>query len=142
MSNKSKRLAYSKYYPQKQAVIPERTKQEIVLGVNLEDVEWNGKKRSSARIAYEEMSVGKNGELNFRSEFINEGERVCSAIVGDKLLLKKDENGYLVSETRADSKLFRISTTPTKELCPFMSKKYPLHKYNDTIFFITKSEGR
>ena len=125
------------YYTQKQNSLPEETKQKIVLGVNLDDVNWNSPKQKSHYIGDEEISVLCSGDgrsqMNFRTKFIDKGERVMFAVVGDKIIIRKAQEGYIVSEM--DSKLKRFAFKFVDELKPFIKKKYPLHKYDDETFF-------
>lgn len=154
MGNKARRLAYSKYHPTNKA-IPDKTKQEIVFGVSLEGLEWNAPMRKGGGKSYigeEEVSVtrfskdgSKGANILLKSEYLNAGDRITYLVIADKLLFRKGETGYLVGKRGVELKKFGFTfpdKTTEKSIEQFQGKVYPLHKYDEVTFFVTKSEGR
>ena len=148
MGNKARRLAYSKYHPIKQTTFPEKAKQEILFGIDLETMEWKvpaNKGGKSRVIKDEEASVSLSNhnrfQFSFRSKYFNEGDKVAYLIIGDKLLIRKGAEGYLVGTNKAGLMRFAFNYSD-ENVEQFKGKIYPLHKYDEVTFFITKSEGR
>lgn len=124
--------------------IPEFAKQDIVLGVRLEDITWIGKKTTSRNnLKMDELKItisGNRAYVSIYSTCLGIKDKVSYSVIGDKILFRKGECGYAVTKQTSEN-LFKVYLSYNDLFKGFENKIYPIHKYNEDIFFITKSEG-